>query len=141
MRRANPTQGVRLPPQKEISLHVSAAAFMRRALPPEIVFAHVPNGEVRDKATAGKLWAMGVLAGFADFVLIMPVNGQAAFLELKSKAGVLSDAQVEFKRRVEANNCGYATARTMEEVEAILARWCAAYGLKLRATLMPRRAA
>ena len=92
-----------------------------------------------DKATAGKLKGMGVLAGVPDLQFILP-NGQAAFLELKNAAGELSVAQIEFRDRVLACGCGYATARTMEEAEAVLARWLAAYGLKLRATLTRRAA-
>lgn len=135
-----PTLGVALPPAKEISLHMSAAAFMRRALPPEIIWYHCPNGEVRDKATAGKLKGMGVLAGVPDLCFVMP-NGQAAFLELKVGGGRLDDDQITFGFRARSVGCGHAVATTMEEVEAVLARWMTAYGLKLRATITTRRAA
>lgn len=123
---------------KEISLHMSVAAFLRRAWPAELVWFHVPNGEKRDKAAAGKLKGMGVLAGVPDFVFVMP-NAQAAFLELKTKGGVLSDVQIAFRDRTLAVGCGYATARTIEEAEQILSRWLAAYGLSLRAHIVQRR--
>lgn len=124
---------------KEVSLHMSVAAFLRRAWPDELLWFHVPNGEKRDKAAAGKLKGMGVLAGVPDFTFIMP-NGQAAFLELKAKAGVLSDAQIAFRDRALACGCGYATARSMEDSEQILSRWLGAYGRQLRAHIVRRAA-
>lgn len=125
-KRANPS---------EISLHMSVAAYLRRAWPADLLWFHVPNGEKRDKAAAGKLKGMGVRAGVPDFVFIMP-NAQAAFLELKAQGGELSTAQIDFRNQALAVGCGYATARSMEEAEAILARWLAAYGLSLRARIL-----
>jgi hypothetical protein len=134
------TSGVSLPPVKEIGLHMSVAAFMRAALPPEVIFFHVPNGEVRDKATAGKLKAMGVLAGVYDFILIWP-NAQVSFLEIKVGANGLSPAQVEFKGRARANRCACAEAYSIEQVAQILERWCAAFRLRLRARIATSRPA
>jgi hypothetical protein len=116
---------------------MSVAAYLRRACPETVLFFHVPNGEKRDARTAGKLKGMGVLAGVPDFVFIMP-NGQAAFLELKVGTNGLSEPQIEFLNRVLACRCGYAVARSLEEVEQILSRWLGCYGLKLRATLVQR---
>lgn len=130
----------RRPPAKEISLHMSVAAFLRRAWPADLLWFHVPNGEKRDKATAGKLKAMGVLAGVPDFVFVMP-NAQVAFLELKRGDGETSEEQDKFCDRARACGCGYAVARSMEEVEVVLSRWLAAYGLTLRATIITRAAA
>ncbi len=135
-----PTLGVALPNPKEITFHISAFAFLQRALPPEVIVFHCPNGEVRDKATAGKLKAMGVLPGVFDLGFIWPTS-QISWLELKVGDNVLSDDQIKFQTRARANRCGTATAWTMEEVEEIAARWCAAFGLTLRATMRPRVAA
>jgi hypothetical protein len=135
------TLGVRVPPPKEVSLHITVAGFLRRAWPPGLPWFHVPNGEVRDKATAGKLYAMGVRAGVPDFVFVMP-NGQAAFLELKrDDDSDLSAKQIEFRNEALSCGCGYAVARTPEEAEAVLRRWAGVYGLRLRATMGGRAAA
>jgi hypothetical protein len=75
----------------------------------------------------------------ADFLFVMP-NGQAAFLELKAIGGTLSDAQIEFRGRVLACKCGYATARSIEEVETILSGWLALFGRKLLASIVQRAA-
>lgn len=118
----------------EQALHISAVAFMRRALPPNVVFLHPANGGRRTKAEAALFKAMGVTAGAPDLIFIMP-NAQAAFMEFKAPKGALSGEQIDFRQRVIANGCGYAEVRTMEEVEATLIRWLAAYQLTLRARL------
>lgn len=126
-------------PQKEISLHMSVAAFLRRAWPAELPFFHVPNGEQRDLRTAGKLKAMGVRAGVPDFALHLP-RGQIAYIELKVAAGKLSDAQREFREACLAHGHGYATCRSVDEVDTTITRWLGAFGLKPRATLIQRSA-
>jgi hypothetical protein len=129
----------RRPKVSEISLHMSAAAFLRRAWPEELPWTHFPAGELRDKATGGKLKAMGLAPGWADFLFVMP-NAQLAMLELKVPGGVLSDAQIEVKQKCQRLGCAYAVARSMEELEDIVVAWLAAYGLKPRARLARRAA-
>lgn len=126
-------------PRKEISFHMSVAAFMRRAWPEDLIWFHVPNGEARDRATAGKLKGMGVLPGVPDITVLLP-NAQVGFIELKASGGTLSDEQAEFRTKAMAIGCGYATCRTMEEVEATLSRWLAMFDRKLRASIMRRAA-
>lgn len=62
-----------------------------------IRFHHSPNGGHRHKATAGKLKAQGVSAGFPDLI-IFPTRGQSVlFIELKrQRGGVVSDSQQEW---------------------------------------------
>lgn len=56
---------------------------------------HVPNGGLRDKATAYKFERMGVHPGVPDILLIGP-DGQHYWLELKTKYGRVTDAQLAF---------------------------------------------
>jgi hypothetical protein len=128
------------PQPKEISLHMSTAAYLRRAWPEHLPWTHFPAGEKRDARTGGKLKAMGLAPGWSDFLFILP-NGQAAFLELKRPSGGLSTAQEDFRDKVVALRCGHATARSLDEVEQVITRWLAAFGLQPRATLIQRRAA
>lgn len=116
----------------EAALHMEVVRFLRYALPDGVVFFHVPNGEKRDAAAAGKLKAMGVLPGVPDLVFIMP-KGQAAFIELKRPGEVLSDAQIALRRRLVACNCGYSVARSLDEVEQTVARWLAHFEMSLNA--------
>lgn len=119
----------------ERALHMSVEAFLRHAWPAHLPYTHFPAGELRDKATAGKLKAMGLKAGWPDFIFILP-NGQAAFLELKAGRGDLSESQIELRRALVALKCGYAVARSVEDVERTLSRWLDLFGLTLRARTM-----
>jgi hypothetical protein len=134
-----PATRFRKPPVKEINLHMSAAAFIRRAWPEHLPWSHFPAGEKRDARTAGKLRNMGLAPGWPDFVFLLP-RGQVAFIELKTRTGDLSEAQAAFCERVKALGQGYAVCRSLEEVETTLARWLACYGLSLRARTMTRAA-
>lgn len=60
---------------------------------------HVPNGEKRDKITAGKLMAMGVKAGVPDLIFILP-NAKTLWVELKLSDGKLSKPQEKFRDRL-----------------------------------------
>lgn len=116
---------------------MTVEAFLRRAWPDDLPYTHFPAGELRDKATAGKLKGMGLKPGWPDFIFVMP-NGQFAALELKAAAGVISDEQCDLRDRLLALGCGYATARTPEEVEEVLGRWLGLFGRKLGATILRR---
>jgi hypothetical protein len=108
--------------------------FLRLAWPESLPYTHFPAGEARDERTGGKLKRMGLKPGWPDFQFILP-NGQAAFIELKTPSGVLSDEQIKVREKLIALRCGYATARDIEDVEKILTRWLGAFGMTLRARL------
>lgn len=66
---------------------------------PELEFMyHVPNGGMRNKATAGKLKAQGVKAGVPDICLPYPCGGyHGLYIELKrSSGGRLSKSQKRY---------------------------------------------
>lgn len=123
----------------ERALHMSVEAFLRRAWPDDLPYTHFPAGELRDARTAGKLKAMGLKPGWPDFQFILP-NGQFAGLELKAKAGILTEEQMAVRDRMLALRCGYATARSVDEVEAILAGWLQLFGRRLKASTVRRAA-
>ncbi|MDB5445646.1 MAG: hypothetical protein JWQ97_963 [Phenylobacterium sp.] len=132
-------QKLRQPRQKEVTLHMSAAAFLRHAWPADLPFFHVPNGEQRDARTGAKLKAMGALAGVPDFALHLP-RGQIAYIELKTSAGAMSDAQFAFRQACIAHGHGHAVCRSVEDVETTITRWLAAFGLEPRARLQRKAA-
>lgn len=76
--------------------HLEQCAYFRWldwAYPDVIAFA-IPNGGLRSKATAGKLRAEGVKPGVPDIMLAEPLGAwPGLFVEMKSKRGVVSDAQ------------------------------------------------
>lgn len=140
--------------QSEDDLAKSVADYLRLAWPSALPWWHTPNGGKRvtvtrtDRRTgktyefspeAKKLKQMGVRAGVPDLTFILP-NGQAAFIELKVGANDLSDEQADLREELLALRCGYATCRSVDEVETTITRWLGAFGLQPRAR-STRRAA
>jgi hypothetical protein len=126
---------------------VQVVDFLEYAWPKHLPWWHVPNGEKRDhktrvdrrtgktvrySPTGQKLKAMGLKPGVADLCFVMP-NGKGAFLELKRPGEDLSEDQEKFRDAVRPLGCGWAVADNFDEVQRILTRWLAAYGLQLRA--------
>jgi hypothetical protein len=98
------------------------AKVLRDYARPNWQWCHIPNGELRDKRTAGKLKQMGVKAGWPDFVLVPPA-GQLHCLELKRIGESLSDAQEQFKLWCVAHDVPHRMARSLDEALAALDRW------------------
>ena len=114
-------RGVQLPPPKEQELHIQLADILKAWIMPRWRYSHLPLGEYRDKATAAKLKAMGVVAGLPDFMFVGP--GTVFFLELKRPgSGRLSDAQLIWMRHIMASGFGYlATTDLKDAVEELKA--------------------
>ena len=65
-----------------------------RAFYPEIIIAAIPNGGDRSASERVRLHSEGVLAGMPDLCVLEPKNGfHGLFIEMKTKAGVVSDKQ------------------------------------------------
>jgi hypothetical protein len=107
---------------KEISLHMAVAKVLREHCLPEWQWCHIPNGELRDKRTAGKLKQMGVKAGWPDFDLIPPA-GQLHCLELKRQGETLSDSQELFQLWWIRHNIPHSVVYTFDEALAVLDHW------------------
>ena len=114
----------------EHALQISTAQFLRRALPTTAVMFHVPNGEYRDKRTAAKLKAYGVLPGVPDILVIY--DGRLIGLELKAPKGRVSKEQTEVGEAFVANGMVWTVARSLEAVETFLR----GEGVPLKATVI-----
>ena len=88
-----------------------------------LLFA-IPNGTYRNKATAGKLKAEGVVAGVADLILLVPVVHHTPnemrvrhglCLEAKRKGGYQSPEQKAWQAKVECWCYEYAIFRSLDE--------------------------
>lgn len=132
--RAPATRRPKAARRSETSLQMEVEAFLRVAWPAHLPYTHFPAGELRDERTGGKLKRMGLKTGWPDFQFIMP-NGQAAFIELKVDDNDLSDEQIAVRAKLCALRCGYAVCRSLDEVEAVLARWLSKFGLTLKGRL------
>ena len=65
-----------------------------RAFYPEVIIAAIPNGGDRTASERVRLHSEGVLAGMPDLCVLEPKNGfHGLFIEMKTKAGVVSDKQ------------------------------------------------
>ena len=98
----------------ENALHISIAARLDQA---GVVWCHVPNGEKRDKRTAGKLKKMGVKPGVPDILIFTEPR---CAIELKDgRRGRLSDAQKVWRKNLEENGWLWYECRTVSEVETV----------------------
>lgn len=87
---------------------------------------HCPNGGGRSKAEAGILKAMGVKPGVPDFMLPFPSGLYAGLaIELKSDAGVLSDAQRVWLQHAIKQNWCVAVVRDLEQYIVVVKEFLA----------------
>jgi len=102
-------------------LQAAVVEHLRLRARPGVLWIHVPNGERRDKITGAKLRRLGVLPGASD--LLFWHEGNSFALELKSRGGRSSEAQLEFVSRF--NNAGghTAVAEGIDRALAVLEAW------------------
>ena len=96
-----------------------------------LLFA-VPNGGARNKATAGKLKAEGVVPGVSDLILLVgkparkPLRGFCDIssfglcIEMKTKTGRQSPEQKAWQAKAEQFGYEYAVCRSLDEFIAVV---------------------
>lgn len=98
---------------------------MRQVLPRGCIVHHSANetrGDgVRARAAQAMLVGMGVYPGFSDLVVLAPER-RVLFLEVKSKTGTQSAAQLDFHVEVQALGWPYEVVRTSNEAIGALLR-------------------
>ena len=123
---------VQAPGPSEVQLQISVVQHLRWRCREGVTYLHVPNGELRDKRTAAKLKAMGVLPGVADLILIwgelistpyLEVTPRLLFLELKVRGGKLSPEQSEFRDVMRKCGAAFEIADNIDDAIAILDRY------------------
>jgi hypothetical protein len=85
------------------------------------VFA-VPNGGLRSKPEAARMKWTGTLAGVHDLCVLVP-GGRVYFLEVKTAAGRMEPAQIDFARRLLTLGCRWAVVRSIAEARDAFRRW------------------
>ena len=107
-------------------IHKGVVDLLRFNAVPSVVWYHVAHERRTTPQEGAFLKRMGVLAGVADFTLLIPCPLGApfiAFLEIKSADGVLSPAQRAFRESVEKIGCLYAVTRSIDEAKQKLVDW------------------
>ena len=102
------------------------------AAAPGLLYFHVPNGGARSKVEGAIFKTMGVKAGVADLIFMLP-TGKFGAMELKAGRGRLSPAQEDFREKMLKGSRYWAEVRTLEEVEETLHKWLTPLGWKLKA--------
>lgn len=96
---------------------------LRFVLPRGAIVHHsvneVTSGDRRGKTRQAILVGMGVHPGFADLIVLS--EGRVLFLEVKSKTGRLSPAQVVFRDAVQMQGFAWALVRSVDDALAALA--------------------
>lgn len=111
-----------IPAPKEYALQIQVVTVLKQHLAEGWEFTHPASGELRDKRTAAKLKAMGVMPDWPDLLLVSP---DALFhgLELKRRGGRLSDGQEAFHARARTRGWNIAVADTFDAALSILQSW------------------
>lgn len=110
------------PTVSEHRIQVALIDYLAIALRPELEARAVPNGGFRHRRVASVLKAEGVRRGTPDIFVCLPA-GKIAWLEMKSKIGVLSPEQKAFRDKVLALGHLHGVARSIDEALEHLTKW------------------
>lgn len=109
----------------EYDLHSDVAKWLRENIGGRVTWWHTPNAARRRGRTAGQLKNKGVLSGVPDFSFVIPPNGRAAYIELKTteKRSKPNPNQIAFAEKVKMDGALYAVCRSLAEVQGVLSAW------------------
>lgn len=121
----------------ERQIHTDIVQLLRLTAAPGVVFFHVANERRTTPREGAFLKRMGVLAGVADFTILIPqmhTHGFGApctkgcrpaigFLEVKRPGGRLSASQEQFRDDVTAIGCLWGLVYSMADAEKMLRSW------------------
>lgn len=111
----------------EADLQRAVAQYLDTVLKPPAFWFHVPNGERRDARTGAMLKAMGVKPGVADCLLFYETeDGDGCLflnvlaIELKVGKGKPSEAQKDFRKKLEKVGGNYIICTSIRDVSDAL---------------------
>jgi hypothetical protein len=79
----------------------------------------IPNGGLRDKATAITMKATGLYKGAADLLVVY--RGWVGFVELKTDVGIQSPEQRQFEAHCIEAGLPYKLVRSLAEFQNLIA--------------------
>ena len=113
----HPTPQHRSHRDEEHKLQSTCVRWFRTQYPAlrESLFA-VPNGGMRNKATAARLKAEGVVPGVSDLLLLYPSGKYHALcIEMKTPKGRQSVVQKKWQDTVQKAGCKYTVCRSLDD--------------------------
>ena len=105
----------------EDRLQMSVIEYLELAKPSAYYF-HVPNASMATPSHRRKLKLMGLKAGVADLLFILP-GGRLGAIEIKTHKGRQSEPQKGFESICLIYDVDYRIARSIDEVANILREW------------------
>jgi len=109
--------------QSEHQEQVAVIQWFRMAYPKLIMFA-IPNAAKRSPQLASYMKAEGMLAGVSDLFLMKPnKTHHGLFVEMKSKAGKVSDQQEYFIGMAKANGYAACVCYSFDEAQAAITNY------------------
>ena len=117
----------------EQSLHIQVANYLRVALRPPTFWTSIEHATKLGPVAAAMRKKRGVKAGLPDILIMHPLDlaTDVIGIELKAKAGGLSDPQKEMRRTFIGCNADYVECRSLDEVIGTLEL----FGIPLHAKL------
>ncbi len=104
--------------------HIQAAIFNYvRTVAPQCFIYSIPNGGLRTKAEAALMKYTGLVAGVPDLCIVVPPEGRALFLEVKTRDGRLSQAQSSTIWTLQKTGSRVAVVRSIDDVRKCLDAW------------------
>lgn len=107
-------------PPSEDQIQRAIIAYLRAVLPDAVVH-HSPNGGLRTKAQAGKFKAAGVVPGWPDITILR--RGMTRFMEVKTVTGRMSPHQIQFRNFCIRNGFPLAIVHSVDEAKEALRMW------------------
>ena len=105
----------------EYNLQVAVVAHLERRAARNVYWCHVPNEGRRTPKQGAQMKRLGMSKGAPDLIVLC--DGRACALELKSKTGRLTMAQVATRDKWRAAGGTYAVAYNIDEALDYLISW------------------
>ena len=108
---------------REDKLHKAIVEYLQLAAHPRLLYWHTPNSALIKPGQRIYFAQLGVLPGMADFCFVLPLYREPAFMELKARLGILSEAQQAFQARCAVLGLRYRVCRDLDSAIDVLREW------------------